>query len=226
MSKKQGPGIDWENQDWIGKALEPKLQTLATRIPESLSPNQITLSAFFIRMLAALLIFVAFNPAVYLIAGLLLLIGELLDSLDGIHARIKNKCTPYGRFLDLSLDTIAVGIVLLVLLIRFELLQPIFVISMMMRLMIVSLYFGKAISIGKLKLPFIGSCTEVIGLALAISVAAVIELLPTIPAWVVPDTKWSLSSAFPIQVFLLVNLITNVLAAASMLFAHRDFAES
>jgi phosphatidylglycerophosphate synthase len=67
---------------------------LALRCP--LSPNQITLLALLINLSAAALLYVRlFIPAVILLA-----VGGLADAFDGVVARVQQKTSRYGDFLD------------------------------------------------------------------------------------------------------------------------------
>lgn len=67
--------------------------------PTNLTPNQITILALIFGVVAGALIF--FNNQIYLIiAGILLIIYDVLDCSDGQLARLKKNGTPIGRILD------------------------------------------------------------------------------------------------------------------------------
>lgn len=72
---------------------------LARRSP--LSPNQITLIALTLNLVAAaLLAFAAEKPALFLIAPLIIAVGGLLDALDGLVARHRGMTSRLGDFFD------------------------------------------------------------------------------------------------------------------------------
>ncbi len=59
-------------------------------------------------MLAAVLVWQEF----FVIAGLVFILGSVCDTLDGRYSRMSGKGTPFGAFLDSTLDRIEEGIVL------------------------------------------------------------------------------------------------------------------
>lgn len=72
---------------------------MARRCP--LSPNAVTLIAFLLNVIAAgCLYYGAFKPLFFLVAIAFLTIGGLADAFDGIVARVQEKATRYGDFLD------------------------------------------------------------------------------------------------------------------------------
>ena len=77
------------------------LGPLAQRCP--LSPNAITLLALLLNVIAALLLY----RRQFLIAMVLLAIGGLADAFDGIVARVQNKTSRYGDFLDHFADRVS-----------------------------------------------------------------------------------------------------------------------
>jgi phosphatidylglycerophosphate synthase len=82
------------------KITKPAVDDMARRIHNAgYSANQVTLAAFGFGMLAALLIWFGF----FHIALLPLLLGRLLDGLDGAVAR-HTKPTDRGAYLDITLD--------------------------------------------------------------------------------------------------------------------------
>jgi phosphatidylglycerophosphate synthase len=74
---------------------------LARRSP--LSPNAITVLALIINVVAAALLY----RRQFLVAMLLLSVGGLLDAFDGIVARVQNKASRYGDFLDHFADRVS-----------------------------------------------------------------------------------------------------------------------
>jgi phosphatidylglycerophosphate synthase len=81
----------------LGYFLDRPLSPIVKKIP--LNPNILTIIGFAITTIAALVI-----PYNIRLGGLLILVGGLFDMLDGIMARINNKTTRFGAFLDSVLD--------------------------------------------------------------------------------------------------------------------------
>lgn len=73
----------------------------AMRCP--LSPNAITVIALALNMIAAGLLM----RRLFLAGMALLIIGGLADAFDGIVARVQNKTSPYGDFLDHFADRVS-----------------------------------------------------------------------------------------------------------------------
>lgn len=71
----------------------------ARRCP--LSPNSITLLALLLNVAAAVTLAMALDrPQLFLAAPVLLVVGGLLDAFDGIVARVQNRSSRFGDFLD------------------------------------------------------------------------------------------------------------------------------
>ena len=85
-------------------------QALArNRLIESrLTPNAISLTGFALCVVAAVLVW----QDQYFLGGLAFVIGSVCDTLDGRYSRMSGKGTPFGAFLDSTLDRIEEGIVL------------------------------------------------------------------------------------------------------------------
>lgn len=67
--------------------------------PTNLTPNQITILALIVGVIGGMMIF--FNTHSFLIlAGILLIVYDVLDCSDGQLARLKKNGTPIGRILD------------------------------------------------------------------------------------------------------------------------------
>jgi phosphatidylglycerophosphate synthase len=81
----------------LGHILDRPLSPLAKRI--SINPNIITVAGFLVTTCAAV---VLTRSLVW--GGILILIGGLFDMLDGIIARVNNRATSFGAFLDSVLD--------------------------------------------------------------------------------------------------------------------------
>jgi CDP-diacylglycerol--glycerol-3-phosphate 3-phosphatidyltransferase len=77
-------------------------------IESRLTPNAISLTGFFLNLVAAALIIKHY----YLLGGVAFIVGSLMDMFDGRYSRMSGKGTPFGAFLDSTLDRIEEGIVL------------------------------------------------------------------------------------------------------------------
>jgi len=79
------------------------------RLVESrLTPNAISLTGFALCLVAAVLVW----QDRYLLGGIAFAVGSLCDTLDGRYARVSGKGTPFGAFLDSTLDRVEEGVVL------------------------------------------------------------------------------------------------------------------
>jgi phosphatidylglycerophosphate synthase len=74
---------------------------LAQRCP--LSPNAITLIALALNVTAAILLY----RRLFLVATVLLVLGGLADAFDGIVARVQQKTSAFGDFLDHFADRVS-----------------------------------------------------------------------------------------------------------------------
>src|SRR5215211_183114 len=85
-------------------------QALArNRLIESrLTPNTISLTGLVLCVAAAVLIF----EDQWFLGGLAFVVGSVCDTLDGRYSRMSGKGTPFGAFLDSTLDRIEEGVVL------------------------------------------------------------------------------------------------------------------
>jgi CDP-diacylglycerol--glycerol-3-phosphate 3-phosphatidyltransferase len=77
-------------------------------IESRLSPNAISLTGFVLNLAAAGLIV----GRMFFLAGVAFIIGSIMDTLDGRYSRMSGKGTPFGAFLDSTLDRLEEGIVL------------------------------------------------------------------------------------------------------------------
>jgi CDP-diacylglycerol---glycerol-3-phosphate 3-phosphatidyltransferase len=86
------------------------VRTLARdRLIESrLTPNAISLTGLALNLVAAVLV----TQELFLLAGLAFIVGSVMDTLDGRYSRMSGKGTPFGAFLDSTLDRAEEGIVL------------------------------------------------------------------------------------------------------------------
>src|SRR5665809_45000 len=77
-------------------------------IESRLTPNAISLTGFGLCVLGAVLVW----QDEYFLGGLAFVIGSVCDTLDGRYSRMSGKGTPFGAFLDSTLDRIEEGVVL------------------------------------------------------------------------------------------------------------------
>jgi len=80
-----------------------------SRLIESrLTPNAISLTGLIGNLVAAVLIL----QEHFVLAGVAFVLGSLCDMMDGRYSRMSGKGTPFGAFLDSTLDRIEEGVVL------------------------------------------------------------------------------------------------------------------
>src|SRR2546429_6309085 len=84
-------------------------EMMRNRLIESrLTPNAISLTGFALNLAAAGLIV----GRLFFLAGIAFVVGSIMDTLDGRYSRMSGKGTPFGAFLDSTLDRLEEGIVL------------------------------------------------------------------------------------------------------------------
>src|SRR5581483_11652699 len=84
-------------------------ELMRERLIESrLTPNAISLTGFALNLAAAGLVV----ARLFFLAGVAFIVGSIMDTLDGRYSRMSGKGTPFGAFLDSTLDRIEEGIVL------------------------------------------------------------------------------------------------------------------
>src|SRR5205085_7185295 len=84
-------------------------ELVRNRLIESrLTPNAISLTGLALNVLAAVLIW----EQLFFLGGLAFITGSIMDTLDGRYSRMSGKGTPFGAFLDSTLDRVEEGIVL------------------------------------------------------------------------------------------------------------------
>ena len=74
-------------------------------IDSRLTPNAISLTGFALNLLAAVLVW----EQLYFLGGVAFIVGSVMDTLDGRYSRMSGKGTPFGAFLDSTLDRIEEG---------------------------------------------------------------------------------------------------------------------
>ncbi|SVC73815.1 uncharacterized protein METZ01_LOCUS326669, partial [marine metagenome] len=90
----------------IRQALGPVIEFL---VRCQVSPNAVSVTGFLVTIVAVGL----FIGGVPVAAGLIFLLGSLLDVLDGELARASNRVTPFGAVIDSLLDRISEGALLI-----------------------------------------------------------------------------------------------------------------
>jgi CDP-diacylglycerol--glycerol-3-phosphate 3-phosphatidyltransferase len=84
-------------------------ELMRERLIESrLTPNAISLTGFALNLAAAGLVV----GRMFFLAGIAFIVGSVMDTLDGRYSRMSGKGTPFGAFLDSTLDRLEEGIVL------------------------------------------------------------------------------------------------------------------
>jgi CDP-diacylglycerol---glycerol-3-phosphate 3-phosphatidyltransferase len=84
-------------------------EVVRNRLIESrLTPNAISLTGFVLCVVAAVLV----AERLFFLAGVVFIIGSVCDTLDGRYSRMSGKGSPFGAFLDSTLDRIEEGVVL------------------------------------------------------------------------------------------------------------------
>jgi len=89
-------------------AADVRLRARNRLIESRLTPNAISLTGLVLNVAAAVLI----TQRLFFLAGVTFIIGSIMDTLDGRYSRMSGKGTPFGAFLDSTLDRAEEGIVL------------------------------------------------------------------------------------------------------------------
>jgi len=77
-------------------------------IESRLTPNAISLTGLLLNLVAAVLVW----EQLFFLGGIAFIVGSTMDTLDGRYSRMSGKGTPFGAFLDSTLDRVEEGIVL------------------------------------------------------------------------------------------------------------------
>jgi phosphatidylinositol phosphate synthase len=77
-------------------------------IESRLTPNAISLTGLVGNLIAAVLVW----QELFFLGGIAFILGSICDTLDGRYSRMSGKGTPFGAFLDSTLDRVEEGIVL------------------------------------------------------------------------------------------------------------------
>ena len=98
-------------REWLeGPSSAAEIRAIArNRLIESrLTPNKISLTGLVLNVVAAVLV----TQRLFFLAGVAFVVGSVMDVLDGRYSRMSGKGTPFGAFLDSTLDRMEEGIVL------------------------------------------------------------------------------------------------------------------
>ncbi len=87
---------------------EKRDQVRSRLIESRLTPNAISLTGLALNVLAAVLVW----QSEFFLGGLAFVVGSVMDTLDGAYSRMSGKGSPFGAFLDSTLDRLEEGIVL------------------------------------------------------------------------------------------------------------------
>ena len=84
-------------------------ELVRNRLIESrLTPNAISMTGLVLNVVAAALVWQGY----YFLGGIAFIVGSICDTLDGRYSRMSGKASPFGAFLDSTLDRVEEGIVL------------------------------------------------------------------------------------------------------------------
>jgi phosphatidylinositol phosphate synthase len=78
-------------------------------IESRLTPNAISIAGLIGNIVAAVLVWQRY----FFLGGVAFVLGSVMDTLDGRYSRMSGKGTPFGAFLDSTLDRVEEGIVLI-----------------------------------------------------------------------------------------------------------------
>lgn len=99
---------------YLHRALAPLVSLLAQL---QLSPNQISIAGFFLTLISAQVLAMGYPLA----AGVLFLLASSFDMFDGALAKLAKKVTPFGAFLDSTLDRLGEGVMFMAIAYRLAL---------------------------------------------------------------------------------------------------------
>ncbi|HWK29087.1 MAG TPA: CDP-alcohol phosphatidyltransferase family protein [Solirubrobacter sp.] len=85
-------------------------------IESRLTPNAISLTGFALCVVSAVLILQGW----WIAGGIAYIVGSVCDTLDGRYSRMSGKASPFGAFLDSTLDRVEEGVVLAAVAYRFS----------------------------------------------------------------------------------------------------------
>ncbi len=131
MSNKNIMPSDYE--DIIYRWTYLALKGVARYIPSSIHPNKISFAAFLSAMTACAFMYFDSSPTGCLYWVIFNLMWYVLDTLDGLHARLSGQTSEFGGFLDHFLDNVFFVFMFTVFTMRFDLLHPLYIFIILMR---------------------------------------------------------------------------------------------
>lgn len=152
--------ITQENRDVLYRLLAPIYVRLARLVPAAISPNQLTFAGLGCVLLASALLVTWSSPLAFVAAAALVLAYETLDCIDGKHARATGQTSRYGAFLDDAVDMITINMLFPALLIRLDLLSPVFIFAVAFRAIYQGVMYAGAVELAVRINPEIGTSFE------------------------------------------------------------------
>jgi len=125
--------IPEDYHDYLYRLTYYLLTPVVPYIPRCISPNQITILAFFSALAGTALLYFIKTPVAYLYWVVFNLIWFLLDALDGMHARLTQQSSEYGAFLDHALDNIYFLFMLTAFVAKFDLAHLLYIYIIILR---------------------------------------------------------------------------------------------
>ena len=96
---------------------EERREVVRNKLIESrLTPNAISITGLVLCIVAAVLV----GYEMFILGGIAFSVGSICDTLDGRYSRMSGKGSPFGAFLDSTLDRIEEGIVLTMVAVYFS----------------------------------------------------------------------------------------------------------
>src|SRR5207237_779184 len=109
LTRRARAGACWIASPRMSSTARESQTLMRDRLIESrLTPNAISLTGFALCVVAAVLVW----QDQYFLGGVAFVVGSVCDTLDGRYSRMSGKGTPFGAFLDSTLDRIEEGVVL------------------------------------------------------------------------------------------------------------------
>ena len=107
--RAEGPSRPRQPDDAPRSSAPERRANYRNRLIESrLTPNAISLTGLVLCVVAAVLVW----QEMFILGGIAFIVGSVCDTLDGRYSRMSGKGTPFGAFLDSTLDRIEEGLVL------------------------------------------------------------------------------------------------------------------
>jgi phosphatidylglycerophosphate synthase len=163
--------IRTENRDLTYRCLSPLYRRIAAKIPQSVSPNWLTLLGFCCAVAVAALLLAWRDPSACIVAGVFVLLSGMFDCIDGIHARNTGRSTLFGAYLDAAADAVMAGIIYPALIVRYKLYAPIYIFTACFRPVVACLIHACTAETGVRIDPEFGSVSENVTIAIVLLAA-------------------------------------------------------